>query len=182
MADKLNAKQKRFCEEYVLDWNANAAARRAGYSESSARAYASKLLQTSAIQKHIKFLQSDTARLAGVSHLMIVNELKKIAFTNIADMYADWETWKSFDDIPDHKKAAIAEIQRVKNVTKYGESEVLKIKMQDKVRALENLSRQLGFDAPVKIDHTTAGEALTQAPVIISPTVLPKSVQSDEEE
>jgi len=33
----LNDKQKRFCEEYVIDWNATRAAKVAGYSEKTAK-------------------------------------------------------------------------------------------------------------------------------------------------
>ena len=39
--DKLNAKQRRFCEEYVKDNNGAKAAIRAGYGERSARSKAS---------------------------------------------------------------------------------------------------------------------------------------------
>lgn len=50
---KLNAKQKRFCDEYLIDLNATQAAIRAGYSKKYANTNASKLLQITTIKEHI---------------------------------------------------------------------------------------------------------------------------------
>lgn len=41
---KLTAKQARFVEEYLIDLNATQAAKRAGYSEKTARAQGNRLL------------------------------------------------------------------------------------------------------------------------------------------
>lgn len=40
----MNAKQQRFVDEYLLDLNAAAAARRAGYGQKTARSQAERLL------------------------------------------------------------------------------------------------------------------------------------------
>lgn len=55
----LNEKQKRFCDEYVIDYNATQSAIRAGYSANSARITASKLLTKANIQKYIAELTSE---------------------------------------------------------------------------------------------------------------------------
>ena len=46
-------KQKRFCEEYLVDCNATQAAIRAGYSEKTARAIGQRLLTNVDIKKYI---------------------------------------------------------------------------------------------------------------------------------
>ena len=46
-------KQKRFCDEYLIDLNATQAAIRAGYSEKYANTNASKLLQNTTIKEFI---------------------------------------------------------------------------------------------------------------------------------
>lgn len=51
---KLTEKQKRFCDEYLIDLNATQAAIRAGYSGKYANTNASKLLQITTIKEFIK--------------------------------------------------------------------------------------------------------------------------------
>jgi phage terminase small subunit len=50
---KMTAKQKRFCDEYLLDLNATQAAIRAGYSEKNARNIASENLAKPNIKEYI---------------------------------------------------------------------------------------------------------------------------------
>ncbi|MBS4869323.1 MAG: terminase small subunit [Eubacterium sp.] len=50
---KLTAKQKRFCEEYIVDCNATQAAIRAGYKEKYAHTNANKLLQKTTLKNYI---------------------------------------------------------------------------------------------------------------------------------
>lgn len=51
---KMTAKQRRFCDEYLIDLNATQAAIRAGYSSNYANTNASKLLQITTIQEFLK--------------------------------------------------------------------------------------------------------------------------------
>ena len=51
--DKMTAKQKRFCDEYLIDLNATQAAIRAGYSSKYAHTNANKLLQNTTINEYI---------------------------------------------------------------------------------------------------------------------------------
>lgn len=51
---KMTDKQRRFCDEYLVDLNATQAAIRAGYSEKNARNIASENLAKPNIQKYIK--------------------------------------------------------------------------------------------------------------------------------
>ncbi len=49
----MNAKQKRFCDEYLIDLNATQAAIRAGYSKKAARVTASRMLANANIKTYI---------------------------------------------------------------------------------------------------------------------------------
>lgn len=51
---KLTAKQKRFCDEYLIDLNATQAAIRAGYSEKTARAIGNENLTKPDIKEYIE--------------------------------------------------------------------------------------------------------------------------------
>ena len=53
MMAKMTPKQKRFCDEYLIDLNATQAAIRAGYSEKYAHTNANKLLQNTTIKDFI---------------------------------------------------------------------------------------------------------------------------------
>jgi len=64
---ELSDKQKRFCEEYCLDWNGSKAAIRAGYSEESAKEQASRLLTNDNIQAYIQLIKNDLEYLCGIS-------------------------------------------------------------------------------------------------------------------
>lgn len=55
--NKLSAKQERFCEEYIIDYNGTKAAIRAGYSENSAAAQASRLLKNENVSARVRELQ-----------------------------------------------------------------------------------------------------------------------------
>lgn len=55
----LTEKQKRFCDEYLIDLNATQAAIRAGYSERSARQIAERNMTKDDIQKYIKERMSE---------------------------------------------------------------------------------------------------------------------------
>ena len=51
---EMTAKQKRFCDEYLIDLNATQAAIRAGYAEPRASEQAYQLLQKTTVQEYIK--------------------------------------------------------------------------------------------------------------------------------
>lgn len=55
-ANELNEKQKKFCEEYLIDFNGTRAAIAAGYSEKTARSTASENLTKPNIQEYLKKL------------------------------------------------------------------------------------------------------------------------------
>ena len=156
--DNLTDKQRRFCEEYVIDWNATRAAKAAGYSEDSARQVGSENLSKPYIQAYIEEIQKDLSKLCGVSAAMLINELKKIAFSSAADLREDWSNEKKWEDLTDDEKAILAEIQVTKK--RFGNEEapvfeeMLKYKTYDKQKAIDQLAKMLGYNAPEKHEHS----------------------------
>ena len=53
MSNELTPKQKRFCQEYLLDYNAKQAAIRSGYSVSTAQEQSSRLLSYPKVQREL---------------------------------------------------------------------------------------------------------------------------------
>ena len=160
----LNDKQERFCYEYCIDLNASKAAIRAGYSENTARSIASNLLTKVNIKARIKEMQDNLAETAGISRLRVLNEHMKIAFSSIADLHNTWIKRKDFESLTDEQKSIIAEIDtKIRTEYEYNPDskerepisvEYVRIKLFDKQKALDSITKMLGFDAPTKIDAT----------------------------
>lgn len=75
----MNDKQRRFCEEYVRDYNGAKAATRAGYGEKSARSKASQLLTIVSIKEYISELEEDLRKQCKVEAHVILNLLMREA-------------------------------------------------------------------------------------------------------
>lgn len=160
-ATELTDKQEKFCYEYCFDFNGTQAAIRAGYSENTARSIASQLLTKLNIQDQIKKMQDNLAETAGISRLKVLLEHQKLAFSSIANLHNTWIKRKDFEDLTEDQKSCIAEIDtKIKTEYEYNEAtekrepigvEYVRIKLYDKQKALDAISKMLGFDAPTKI-------------------------------
>jgi len=157
---ELTGKQKKFCEEYIFDFNASRAARAAGYSESTSGEMGYENLRKPEIQAYIDELQEDLSKISGITRLKVLREHEKLAFTSIAHLHDSWIERKDFDKLTADEKACISEIQtqvRKISVVREGEKEqdieieFIKIKLYDKQKSLDSISRMLGYDAVKKI-------------------------------
>ena len=83
MAKGLTDKQKIFVYEYLIDFNATQAAIRAGYSKDTAGAIGAENLKKPQIQKFLEKYQNDRSEKCGIKFDMIIEELKKIGFSDI---------------------------------------------------------------------------------------------------
>ena len=79
---KLTEKQKRFCEEYLIDFNATQAALRAGYSQKTAYSIGDENLRKPEIQSEIQTLIQKRSERTGISADTVITELAKIAFSD----------------------------------------------------------------------------------------------------
>ena len=159
---KLTEQQKRFCEEYIIDWN-GARAYKASYSkiksDAAARANASRLLTRANVKSYIDELQKDLQKQVGISRLMVANELKKLAFSNAADLRSGWTDLKQWEELTDDKKATIGEV--VHSEVQIGEDAVkhiLKVRQYDKLKALQMLCKLLRLDEPEEDEEEKAQE------------------------
>lgn len=137
---KLTAKQRRFCEEYLIDLNATQAAIRAGYSVHTANRIASENLLKPDIQSKIEKLMIERSQRTAINQDKVIQELSKIAFSNISDyLKVEDNRVEVFDTDKIHKEmlAVIAEIKQTDSK--------LSIKLHDKLRALDLIGRHLGM-------------------------------------
>lgn len=75
---ELTAKQLRFCEEFVIDFNATAAAIRAGYSKKSAEQIGFQTLRNLQVQKKVSELSAAASERAGLSADWVRERLMEI--------------------------------------------------------------------------------------------------------
>ena len=159
---KLTDKQRRFCEEYVVDWNATRAAIAAGYSKKTARQIATETLSKPYIREYIDEIQKDLSKLTGVTATRNILELKKIAYSSIASFKKDWMTEKEFNDLTEEQLACISDIQYQTRTTGETTETIVKFKLHDKQRAIEILNKMLGFNESDKLDITTNGKDIKE--------------------
>ena len=76
-------KQKKFCDEYLIDLNATQAAIRAGYSEKTANRIASENLSKLDIQEYIQKRQKEGQECAEITRSDIIDQLKSIGFVDL---------------------------------------------------------------------------------------------------
>lgn len=141
MANKLTPKQRQFVQEYLVDLNATAAARRAGYSDKTADRIGPELLGkpcvSAAIQEAIALRERRTA----ITQDRVIAELAAVAFANGTDFAQIQGNGHVFftptEQLTAEKKRAVASIKEGQFGTE--------VKTYDKIRALELLGKHLGM-------------------------------------
>lgn len=157
-------KQKRFCNEYMIDCNATQAAIRASYSEKTAAVRGYELMGKPHIRTAINELLARDAQRCLVTKTEITRWLLEIAGVSPADfqtMSADG-VWT--DDIgPDHPlKGALQSIEARTEYDANGNTStvVKKIKTYARDGAIKQLRELLGLDAPRRHDLTSGGDPM----------------------
>lgn len=141
---KLTEKQKRFVAEYLVDLNATAAARRAGYSAKTADRIGPELLGKTCVSNAIQKAMQDREQRTEITQDMVIQELAKVAFANGAT-YARVVGGGTRVELTDTDKLTVDQRAAISCVKegKYG----IEVGTYDKVRALELLGKHLGvFD------------------------------------
>jgi len=147
---KLNAKQKTFVEEYLIDLNATQAAIRAGYSEKTAYSIGSELLKKPEIQEAIALAMKARQERTQVTADMVVAELAKIGFSDLRNVLTAQGHLIDPPDWDDDTAGAISSLEVVRTHTPGEDKDAPieythKIKVWDKNSALEKLGKHLGM-------------------------------------
>ncbi len=83
---KLTPKQERFVQEYLVDLNATAAAKRAGYSEKRASELGYQLLQKTTVQAAIGEAMQNRSRRTEITQDYVIEKLKEITDKDASDV------------------------------------------------------------------------------------------------
>ncbi len=162
----MTPRQQRFVEEYLVDLNATQAAIRAGYSKTRADARGSKLLGQEDVAAAVEAAMSRRAVRTAITADRILVELGRIAFADPRDCV----TWgpngvevKSSDELSIDAARAVAEVSETR--TKTGGT--TKIKLHDKIGALEKIGRHLGLFKDRSEMNRSGGRGLPKLNIII---------------
>jgi phage terminase small subunit len=164
--DILTVKEQLFCREYIWDWNGTRAYKKVYQTvknDNVAAVQANRMLRKVKIMAFIEEIQKDLSKLCGISKQMIVDELRKMAFTSIAHLHNTWITLKEFNELTEDQKASIHEIDTKvlkKNVGTQIEPsivdvEYVRIKLFDKAKSIEIINKMLGNNAADELKVTS---------------------------
>ena len=158
---KLSPKQERFVAEYLLDLNAAAAARRAGYSAKTAEQQGSRLLSNVKGAEAIATAQQSRTQRTQVDADWVLRRLHGEAMADLAELFdaegrlrpvADWpEVWR---------RGLVVGIESFEEYAGRGEERtavgmVRKIKLSDRVKHVELIGRHVDVRAFVtRHEHT----------------------------
>lgn len=145
---ELTDKQERFCQEYLKDANATQAAIRAGYSEKTARSLGQRLLTNVDIKNRLDKLREPLEEQTTVSRNRIIEEYAKIAFSNVKDIFMVDNQLMNVCQMDDDVAAAVSSVETYEDfdpVTKQIVGTTKKVKLYDKIRALDSLGKIYGI-------------------------------------
>lgn len=170
----LTPKQERWCEEYLVDLNAAAAARRAGYSRNTATQIGTENLGKPVLQAKILELRKARSEKVQVDAERVLRELCLLGFSNMADFMVAQEDGTAFVDfsgLTRDKAAAIQEFVVEEFTDGKGEDarnvRRTKFKLADKKSALVEIGRHLGmFDDKLRLANAD-GSNLPAAAVFV---------------
>lgn len=144
---KLTAKQKRFCQEYVIDLNATQAAIRASYSKKTSGSQGQRMLKNVEIQKYISELKKSASELLEISHQDILKKLNAWVESDITEVVG-----LSMDEVkalPKEIKQLITEVKHSRKTYLMGEipvtEDVFQFKFVSKERAIDMINRHTAF-------------------------------------
>jgi phage terminase small subunit len=140
---KLNEKQRRFVDEYLIDLNATQAAIRAGYSAKTADVQGSRMLGNVKVQQAIAEQMAERSKRTGINQDRVVLELAKIALVKMTDIVDDEGRIRS--DAAEDDLACIESVKYKSSESDTGSSVEREVKVASKLKALELLGKHLGM-------------------------------------
>jgi phage terminase small subunit len=145
-------KQTRFVEEYIVDLNGKQAAIRAGYSPKTAEMQASRLFRKAKVQTAVEEAMQARWKRTGITVDRVVLELAELAFSNILDfieVHADGSVDIDLLRATRDRAVAIHDVvvrrRPEGSGNELGSVKLTRIKLCDKVKALDMLARHLGM-------------------------------------
>lgn len=157
MPAPLRPKQIIFINEYVIDKNATRAAIAAGYSKKTAASMGAENLRKPQIKREIEKRLAALAKKSEITAERLIAELKSLALVKLTDAFDENGKMYMPKQMPDDVQVAISSIEVYSDtVGGFKIGQTTKVKLNDKIRAIELLGKHLGlFKDNVHITQTT---------------------------
>jgi len=157
----MTPKQERFVEEYLVDLNAAAAYKRAGYCSRSdvvARVEGHRLLANPNVAAAIQERKRVRSVATGITAEQVLRELARVAFSDPRKLYREGGDLAPVKDLDDDTAASLAGVEVFEEFEGRGDQRRLightrKLKRWDKVAALNLLGKHLGL-FPERHEHS----------------------------
>lgn len=165
----LRPRQRDFVREYLVDLNASAAARRAGYSEVSARMVGCENLTKPNIARAIAQAMAERAQRTEITADRVLQELARLAFFDPRKFFRRDGSLIPVTELDDDTARAVAGIEATRKPVAHSAdgdeeadpAELVKIKLADKRASLELLGKHLGlFTDRLKVDATVTAKVI----------------------
>lgn len=143
----LTPREEAFCAEYVKDWNATAAAVRAGVPKRSAASQSSRMLDRQRVQdriQHLRELAGQSERAAVMSAQEVLEALSRIARADIRKLFNARGALVDLQALDDETALAVAGVESDDIFEGRGEERehvgfTRKVKLNDRIAALTRL-------------------------------------------
>lgn len=152
---ELTDKQKKFCEEFLIDFNGTQAAIRAGYSKKTAFVQASRLLSNAKVSEYLDVRRQRIMNKLEISQERTMQEIGRIAFSDIRKLFNENGELLPFKDLDEDSASVLASVETEELFEGTGKERhsigvSRKIKLHNKVSALEMLAKHFKIfsDAP----------------------------------
>lgn len=167
--NQLDAREKRFVDEYLIDLDPQRAALESGYSKSVARSSAYTWVSDANKKPHVyRAIQESMQRRSERTHITqdrVLEELAKIGFANMTDYIrvgGDGDAYVDLSTLDRDKAAAISEITVEDFKDGRGEDardiRRVKFKLLDKRAALVDIGKHLGmFSSKIELTGKNGG-------------------------
>lgn len=135
---ELPFKVQRFCLEYVIHYNEETAATKAGWPIWNATAIGRRLLSLPRVQKQIEDLQKNITKKLQITQERVMTEWANLAYVNIQDFYDNRGRLKPIQSMDRELASMVKEI----TFDKFGNKTY---KLYNKIQGMEALSKTLGL-------------------------------------
>jgi phage terminase small subunit len=144
---KLTARQALFVSEFLASGNATQSAIKAGYSAKTAKAIGTENLAKPAIAAAIAEARAKRFARNDITADRVLGEIARLAFFDVRKLLNACGTMKPLDELDDDTAAAIAglELSEIRDGDGAPIGVLKKIKVADKLVALDKLARHLGL-------------------------------------
>lgn len=160
----LNANQQRFVAEYMVDLNASAAARRAGYSARTAEQQGPRLLGNAGVRAAIAQELEARAKRTRIDADWVLRTLAEEKAADLADLFDEHGNMRPVKDWPAvFRRGVVVGVESFEEYAGRGEEReavgmVRKIKLADRTKHLELIGKHVDVQAwSERVEHTGKG-------------------------